>query len=260
MELKDAHELIERLKIATSSPTDIELSRKLGLSKQSIASARKTGKVPDSWMPKVSEEFKVSLDWLRWGIGSMQLASHIGVGLGTLIPGGIAGCVIGAAAGRALGALKSKLSDTQPSNQDSDTPRLVYVPIVKSKLSEKGGELQSCENKNNNYVFNADFLQLKGSVEDMVLMPVEGDSMSPEIIDGDMALIDQSKKEIRLGRLFAVGFGEAIYLRRIDIFPGKIILKSVNPDYKPLEFDSKEETHDLFKIIGQVIWIGRDYK
>lgn len=44
-----------------------------------------------------------------------------------------------------------------------------------------------------------------------------------------MVLIDQSQKDIPLGRVFAVGFEEAIYLKRIDMLLGKVVLKSVNP-------------------------------
>ena len=59
----------------------------------------------------------------------------------------------------------------------------------------------------------------------MVLMRVSGDSMEPEIMDNDIVLIDQGKRDVTPGRLYAIGFDEAIYLKRIDILPGKVILK-----------------------------------
>lgn len=93
----------------------------------------------------------------------------------------------------------------------------------------------------------------------MVLMRVEGDSMQPEIMNNDVVLIDQSKTEIRLGRIFAVGFEEAIYLKRIDMLPGKIVLKSVNPAYPPVELDIRDQQRDSFRVIGQVLWSGREY-
>lgn len=93
----------------------------------------------------------------------------------------------------------------------------------------------------------------------MVLMRVEGDSMQPEIMDGDAVLLDQSKTDIRIGKIFAVGFEDAIYLKRIDKVPGKVILKSTNPAYPPLEIDVQGQEEDLFRVIGQVLWIGREY-
>lgn len=73
MEGTSGKEVLERLKIAASASNDSELSKKLGLSKQSIAAARKNGKVPEGWIPKAAEIFHVSMDWLRWGLGSMNL-------------------------------------------------------------------------------------------------------------------------------------------------------------------------------------------
>ena len=52
-----------------------------------------------------------------------------------------------------------------------------------------------------------------------------GDSMEPAIMDNDIVLIDQGKRDVTPGRLYAIGFDEAIYLKRIDILPGKVILK-----------------------------------
>ena len=91
------------------------------------------------------------------------------------------------------------------------------------------------------------------------MMRVSGDSMQPEIMDNDVVLLDQSKTEIKAGRIFAVGFDDAIYCKRIDRVPGKIILKSVNPAYEPLEIDVRGQEADEFRVIGQVIWCGREY-
>ncbi len=79
-------------------------------------------------------------------------------------------------------------------------------------------------------------------------------------MDGDAVLIDQSKKEVKLGRIYAVGFEDAIYLKRIDKEPGKIILKSVNPEYRPIVIELGEQTFDSFRVIGQILWVGREYQ
>ena len=79
----------------------------------------------------------------------------------------------------------------------------------------------------------------KGNPREMVLMRVSGDSMEPEIVDNDIVLIDQGKRDVTPGRLYAIGFDEAIYLKRIDILPGKVILKSTNAAYPPVELDTR---------------------
>lgn len=92
-------------------------------------------------------------------------------------------------------------------------------------------------------------------------MRVAGDSMQPEIMDNDVVLIDQSKKDIIPGKIFAVGFEEAIYLKRIDMIPGKVILKSVNEErYPPISLDAQGDMAEQFRVIGKVIWSGREYR
>ena len=75
MEDDSASAIISRLKEASSSTTDLELSKKMGLSKQSIADARFKKKVPALWIPKAAKEFNVTTDWLFFGREPMR-ASH----------------------------------------------------------------------------------------------------------------------------------------------------------------------------------------
>lgn len=133
------------------------------------------------------------------------------------------------------------------------------IPMVEARLSAGPGSLETSGEYERTYAFRSDFLHRKGNPRDMVLMRVEGDSMQPEIMHNDVVLIDRSKTQIRLGRIFAVGFEEAIYLKRIDMLPGKIVLKSANPAYPPVELDIREQQGDSFRVIGQVLWSGREY-
>lgn len=137
---------------------------------------------------------------------------------------------------------------------------LIMVPMVEARLSAGTGSLQVSGDSDRSHAFRSDFLNRKGSPKDMVLMRVEGDSMQPEIMDGDVVLLDKGKTDIRIGRIFAVGFEEAIYLKRIDLLPGKVVLKSVNPEYPPVELDVRGQVADLFRVIGQVLWVGREYR
>lgn len=136
---------------------------------------------------------------------------------------------------------------------------LINVPLVAATLSAGSGSLQVDSDVERYFAFSSAFLHRKGNPQRMVVMRVEGDSMSPEIRDGDMVLIDQSKTEIRLGRIFAVGFEDSIYLKRIDKEPGKLLLKSVNPAYQPIEIKLGGQEADSFRVIGQVLWVGREY-
>jgi phage repressor protein C with HTH and peptisase S24 domain len=92
----------------------------------------------------------------------------------------------------------------------------------------------------------------------MVLMDVFGNSMSPEIKDGDMVLIDQSQTDIFAGTVYAVGVEDTIMVKRIEKHPRKLVLLSDNKEYTPI-FLSDDEM-DRVRIIGKVLWICRELR
>jgi phage repressor protein C with HTH and peptisase S24 domain len=92
----------------------------------------------------------------------------------------------------------------------------------------------------------------------MVLMRVMGDSMEPEIKNNDTVLIDQSQTLPGPGQVFAVGIEDMVYLKMVDSLPGKIILKSFNPAFPPIEVDARGDLATGVRIIGHVVWVGRE--
>lgn len=219
--------ILGRLLTASSSKNDSELARALGIKPQSVSGARKRGEVPPAWIQSYAEKTGICSDWLFFGRGPMRLGAEL----------------------PAPQAEPSKPGDTE----------LILIPMVEARLSAGRESLQTGGGSERAYAFCSDFLHRKGNPQNMVLMRVEGDSMQPEIMHNDIVLIDQSKTQIRLGRIFAVGFEEAIYLKRIDVLPGKVILKSANPAYPPVELDIRDQQGDGFRVIGQVLWSGREY-
>nr|DAK62796.1 MAG TPA: Repressor protein CI [Caudoviricetes sp.] len=142
-----------------------------------------------------------------------------------------------------------------------DNVDLKLIPLVEARISAGQGSLEVDRNSERSYAFRMDFLLRKGNPDAMVLMRVAGDSMQPEIMDNDVVLIDQSKKDIIPGKIFAVGFDDAIYLKRIDKQPGEVILKSVNEEaYPPISLDMRGDMAEFFRVIGKVIWSGREYR
>lgn len=137
---------------------------------------------------------------------------------------------------------------------------IIMIPMVEAVLSAGGGSLETSAITGRDYAFRRDFIERKGNPKDMVLMRVSGDSMEPEVLNGDVVLIDQGKTRIVPGQMFAVGFEASIYLKRIDNLPGKVILKSANPAYPPLELDVRGDLAEQFRVIGRVLWSGREYK
>ena len=46
----------------------------------------------------------------------------------------------------------------------------------------------------------------------------------------------------------------------VDALPGRIILKSSNPGYGPIEIDARGDLIDGIRIIGKAVWLGRELR
>ena len=90
----------------------------------------------------------------------------------------------------------------------------------------------------------------------MVLMDIFGNSMEPELKSGDTVLTDCSQKDIFVGLLYAVGIDDTIMVKRIEKYPGKLVLRSDNKDYAPIIVDG--EDINRVRIIGKIIWVCRN--
>lgn len=233
MDSLDVSEVYERIKLATNAQNATSLAAKLGISSQAVSNQLKLSKIPKSWIVTLSSKYGISSDWLLYGKGTMKLDSHDEESF-----------------------LKSQKVNQNISNFNED---FILIPLVEACLSAGGGSFETSSVIAKEYAFRKDFIQSKGNPDNMVLMRVSGDSMEPEVYDNDMVLIDQSRTNILAGKIYAVSFEDCIYLKRIDLLPGKVILKSVNPAYLPVELSIQGDMESLFRVIGKVLWVGREY-
>jgi phage repressor protein C with HTH and peptisase S24 domain len=132
------------------------------------------------------------------------------------------------------------------------------VPKVQARLCAGAGSFEVRSDVEDYYSFQTRWLQKKGIKEKMVLMDIFGNSMSPEIKDGDTVLIDQSQTDIYAGTVYAVGVEDTIMVKRIEKHPRKLVLLSDNKEYAPI-FLSVEEMERV-RIIGKVLWICRELR
>ncbi len=132
------------------------------------------------------------------------------------------------------------------------------VPKVQARLCAGAGSFEVGAQIEDHYSFKTAWLQRKGLKERMVLMDVFGNSMAPEIKDGDTVLIDQSQTGIIAGTVYAVGVEDTIMVKRIEKHPRKLVLLSDNKEYASI-FLSDEEM-DSVRIIGKVLWICRELR
>jgi SOS-response transcriptional repressor LexA len=133
-----------------------------------------------------------------------------------------------------------------------------HVPKVQARLCAGGGSFEVASDIEGYYAFKKSWLRYRGIADRMVLMDVFGNSMTPEIKDGDAVLIDQSQSDIIAGAIYAVGIDETILVKRVEKHPGKLVLLSDNREYAPI-FLTDEEI-DSIRIIGKVLWICRELR
>lgn len=94
------------------------------------------------------------------------------------------------------------------------------------------------------------------SCQDLVLLDVKGDSMSPTLNDGDIILVDMGSARLEDSAIYVIEFDDVLLVKRIQRkFDGSVVIKSDNPIYES-EVISREGVESL-RIAGRVIWTGK---
>ncbi|MEI3478590.1 MAG: S24 family peptidase [Bilophila sp.] len=88
-----------------------------------------------------------------------------------------------------------------------------------------------------------------------VMLDVLGNSMEPVIRHKDTILVDQSEKTLKDGKIFLVGFGDELLVKRVQRTPRGWLLKSENKDYSDITVEGADL--DSFRVYGRVRWFGR---
>ncbi len=137
-----------------------------------------------------------------------------------------------------------------------DNHTFEIVPKVKARLSAGDGSFDVDQKISEYYSFQKIWLRKKGNPKDMVLMDISGNSMEPELKDGDTVLVDRSKNEILAGAIYAVGVEDTVLIKRVEKLPDKLVLISDNEKYSPIYITGDDINR--VRVLGKVIWICRE--
>jgi len=168
----------------------------------------------------ISEYYKINLNWLLTGEGSMFIPDSP-----TLLP---------------------SFSESQAMKIHTD---IINIPILDIKASAGYG-IEGFDNPNVTGYFPLP-KQLIGSKKesDVVCLEIAGDSMEPEFKDGDLVLCLVGK--IDSDGLYVINIDGYIFFKRLQfIRPEKILIKSINTAYETITITNDEEKY--FGIIGKV--------
>jgi phage repressor protein C with HTH and peptisase S24 domain len=98
------------------------------------------------------------------------------------------------------------------------------------------------------------YVPVKDHNKNIVGLRFEGDSMSPNIIDGATVGIDTSDRHLVSGRLYAVWLGyEGVTVKRVFVHPDKVVLKPDNRAFPETEIPTDVKGENF--IIGRVKWV-----
>ncbi|QBY00707.1 hypothetical protein E2K80_08145 [Rhodophyticola sp. CCM32] len=129
------------------------------------------------------------------------------------------------------------------------------LPLMDADVSAGPGAESGSQEIDGLIAFRSDWLSSANiSASDACIVRVRGGSMLPRLRDGDLALIDRSRRTIRNGAVYAfTDIDEQLRIKRLDRPDEKtLILHSDNPD-NPSEL---RRGLDINRVIihGQLVW------
>lgn len=133
-------------------------------------------------------------------------------------------------------------------SQNNDT---FNVPIKNPRTDDYG----TLEDTGRTWPFPIQWLNNKTkNVDKLVLTQIYEDANSPQIQPEDLVLIDTEDTKLSIGKLYGLDFDGYLVLRRVEMLPGKAVLKGDNPNCEDITIERGE---GLPTIVGKVVWTGR---
>jgi phage repressor protein C with HTH and peptisase S24 domain len=140
-----------------------------------------------------------------------------------------------------------------------ETPEddFVLVPAFDVRAAAGAGAMNDAELAGPPMAFQARWVRsmARGSVDDLSVIRVDGDSMVPTLSDGDRILVDSADRDRLRDGIYVLRVDDVLMVKRLSLNPMRQMLsiRSDNPAYPSWE-DCRPDTVD---IVGRVIWVGR---
>jgi hypothetical protein len=140
-----------------------------------------------------------------------------------------------------------------------DLPEGMYalVPRVMVKLSAGNGYINYEEETGPPLAFQSSWIKREGlHRSSLCVVEAHGDSMEDRIHDGDVLVVDTSKKQVVDGKVYALRYQNELRVKRLyRRYDGGLILHSDNKDKYPPE-NIPPEGFDHIEIIGRVVHLA----
>lgn len=231
------NEFFQRLRRETAIASQMDMARALGVNRSAVTQAKNRNAVPSKWVLALSRHYSLSPDWLEFGTGAARFVANDTPDAASLLR-------------------RAKELQSEADGEDKTSGPVLMVPKVQARLCAGAGSMELEAVPVSEHPFPVSWLSRMGTPSAMVFMDVIGDSMEPDIKDGDMVLVDQSVTALTPKTVMAVGYEDAIYIKRLEKHPQGLALLSDNQEYAPLTIRGDEL--NSFRVIGKVVWLCRD--
>lgn len=149
------------------------------------------------------------------------------------------------------------LTDQLAASAGTSLDEFAMVPVYDVAASAGHGALAEDSQPTRELAFRKDWLLGHGfRTEDLAVIEVKGDSMSPTINAGDTILVDMSDTDIGADAIYVVRMNEHLYAKRLQrTLDGAVRVISDNSAYQAqvIEEGRLQDLH----VVGRVVWGGR---
>ncbi|MDL2275634.1 XRE family transcriptional regulator [Desulfosarcina sp. OttesenSCG-928-G10] len=213
-------QLGDRIKEVRGSMSQSELGSRLNVSQRTIGYYERNERLPDAdFIRLICSEFDVDPRWLLFG-----------------------------------GDKKNTGSDKK--QEDPASLDYEYIPMAETKLSAGHGSFVLSEDIERYYAFRKRWIKCNAtSKNNLVLMQVTGDSMSPTLQNCDTVMIDSGRTSIKEGMIYALRVEDTVMVKRlVHRLNDTILVVSDNKGYEPYEV-RRQNLH----VLGQIIFFCRTF-
>ncbi len=135
----------------------------------------------------------------------------------------------------------------------SNNDEFVYISQALGRISAGRGQVP--ENAVDvRIAFRKEWIWRKGDPANMALIKVDGDSMEPSLVSGDLVLVDRNRDYIDpQGGIYALALDDIIMIKRVQVIADGVRIISDNPKYEAFDVSS-----DRIRVNGKVVWFARE--
>lgn len=131
---------------------------------------------------------------------------------------------------------------------------VAQIPVYGNCLSAGNGNTIFEQNIVRYHPVDRNDIKIFGWKEtNLCIFEVQGDSMTPELHEGQKVIVDTSQIEIIDNRIYAISVHNDIFIKKMfkELGSGKLIARSENTAYPEKHFNGNDE----FKVVGRVVYL-----